>query len=164
MASDGLQVVLEVHFVQSANEQHWVVVQSSDSHLQTHGPQLTRFHPPHQTLNHCLHKQRDALWEVNSHSTVNISTFRIKPDISTRPRAGLWDKAYLTWSMHLPLHCRMMTSKSLAAWHSASSPVSMVNTYNRSKVMIIDLLRFSRNTGITESRFTFFFILWPRYL
>lgn len=67
MASDGLQVVLEVHFVQSVNEQHWVGVQSSDSHLQTHGPQLTRFHPPHQTLNYCLHKQRDALWEVNSH-------------------------------------------------------------------------------------------------
>lgn len=44
----------------------------------------------------------------------------------------------LTWSMPLPLHCRMMTSNSLAAWHSASSPASMVSTYNRSKVTTVD--------------------------
>lgn len=38
VSCDGLVVLLTVHPVQGVNEQDWVVVQSSNSHLQTHGP------------------------------------------------------------------------------------------------------------------------------
>lgn len=61
MGSDGLRAVLEMHVVQSVDEQGWVVVQSGDGNLQAHGPQLIGPHPTHQTLQNRLHKQRDAL-------------------------------------------------------------------------------------------------------
>lgn len=41
----------------------------------------------------------------------------------------------LTWSMPLPLHCRIITSNSLAAWHSASSPASTVSTWKSATVI-----------------------------
>lgn len=69
MGGDGLRVVLEVHVVQSVDEQGWVVVQSCDGHLQTHGPQLAGLHPAHQTLQNCLHKQRDALQVGNKNKS-----------------------------------------------------------------------------------------------
>lgn len=50
-----------MHAVQGFNEQDRVVVKSSNSHLQTHGPQLTTLHPPHQPLHDQLHEQRDTL-------------------------------------------------------------------------------------------------------
>ena len=61
MSCDGLRVVWEMHIVHGVDEQGWIVVQSSNGHLQTHGSQLTGLHTPHQTLQHCLHKQRDTL-------------------------------------------------------------------------------------------------------
>lgn len=56
-----LWAVRKVYVVQSLNEQSWVVIQGSNDHLQTHGPQLAGLHPPHQTFQHCFHKQRDTL-------------------------------------------------------------------------------------------------------
>lgn len=61
VTSDGLGAVLKVHAIQAVNEQYWVVVQSSNGHLQTHGPELTALDSPHQSLHDHLHKQRDAL-------------------------------------------------------------------------------------------------------
>lgn len=57
----GLRVVWKVHVVHRMDEQGWIVVESSNGNLETHCPQLTGFHPPHQTLKHCLHEKRDAL-------------------------------------------------------------------------------------------------------
>lgn len=61
VSRDGLRAVLNVYAVQGFNEQDRVVVQSSDSHLQTHGPQFATLHPPHQPLHDQLHEQRHTL-------------------------------------------------------------------------------------------------------
>ena len=76
VCSNGLRVVWEVHVVQSVYEQHWIVVKSSDGHLKAHGSQFTGFHPSHQTLQHYLHKQRDALqWGNTDKSGLYKSLF-----------------------------------------------------------------------------------------
>jgi len=77
VGSDGLRVVLEVHVVQRVDEQGRVVVQSSNSHLQTHGPQLAGLHALHQTLQNSLHKQRDAL-HVRNTDTLGCCNSRVE--------------------------------------------------------------------------------------
>ena len=58
---DWLWAVREADVVQCVQQEGGTVVESSDGHLQTHGPQLTGLHSPRQALQNGLHKQGDAL-------------------------------------------------------------------------------------------------------
>lgn len=63
VVGDGLGVVGEAQILQCVEEKRRTVIERSDGHLQTHGPQLTGLHLTCQTLQSGRYKQRHHLQE-----------------------------------------------------------------------------------------------------
>lgn len=63
MVGYWLSVVGEAQVLQGVEQQRRAVIQSTDGHLQAHGPQLAGLHLPRQTLQCCGYEQGHHLQE-----------------------------------------------------------------------------------------------------